>query len=253
MPVKRNIPNAITCGNLLCGCVAITQIFEGNMVLAAYLVGLAAVLDFFDGFAARLLQVSSPIGKDLDSLADLVTFGVVPGLIIHRMLQLGYLANHQAYEVVISNQWMVYVPLLIPIFSAVRLAKFNNDVRQSDLFIGVPTPANAILICSIPLIVNWDTQFDIKNCGIIHFLIHPYVLLGLSVVMSYLLVAELPLFSLKFKHFGWKGNEIRFVFLVLSLIGLIIFQFLGLVFTIVLYIVLSSLNTMLSRAKNQIN
>ena len=223
------------------------------MVLASYLVGLAAVLDFFDGFAARLLKVSSPIGKDLDSLADMVTFGVVPGLIMHRMLQIGYLVNHQDYEVVIRNQWMVYIPLLIPVFSAVRLAKFNNDTRQTEAFIGVPTPANAILICSIPLIVNWDTQFDLKHCGIIHFLIHPYAILGLSVLMSYLLVAELPLFSLKFKQFGWKGNEIRFVFLALSLVSLIVFQFLGLTIAIVLYIVLSLVNNLFFKPKTQSN
>lgn len=253
MTIKKHIPNAITSGNLLCGCIAIVQIFEGNMVLASYLVGLAAVLDFFDGFAARMLKVSSSIGKDLDSLADMVTFGVVPGLIMHRMLQLGYLANHEAFEVVVRNQWMVYVPLLIPIFSAVRLAKFNNDPRQSDSFIGVPTPANAVLICSIPLIVNWDTQFDIKNCGIVHFLVHPYALLGLSVIMSYLLVAELPLFSLKFKQFGWKGNEIRFIFLALSLLSLIVFQFLGLTIAIVLYIVLSVLNNFFIKPKAQSN
>jgi CDP-diacylglycerol--serine O-phosphatidyltransferase len=253
MQIKKHIPNAITCGNLVCGCVAILQIFEGNMVLASYLVGLAAVLDFFDGFAARLLKVSSPIGKDLDSLADMVTFGVVPGLIMHRMLQIGYLVNHQDYEVVIRNQWMVYIPLLIPVFSAVRLAKFNNDTRQTEAFIGVPTPANAILICSIPLIVNWDTQFDLKHCGIIHFLIHPYAILGLSVLMSYLLVAELPLFSLKFKQFGWKGNEIRFVFLALSLVSLIVFQFLGLTIAIVLYIVLSLVNNLFFKPKAQSN
>jgi CDP-diacylglycerol--serine O-phosphatidyltransferase len=253
MQIKKHIPNAITCGNLVCGCVAILQIFEGNMVLASYLVGLAAVLDFFDGFAARLLKVSSPIGKDLDSLADMVTFGVVPGLIMHRMLQIGYLVNHQDYEVVIRNQWMVYIPLLIPVFSAVRLAKFNNDTRQTEAFIGVPTPANAILICSIPLIVNWDTQFDLKHCGIIHFLIHPYAILGLSVLMSYLLVAELPLFSLKFKQFGWKGNEIRFVFLALSLVSLIVFQFLGLTIAIVLYIVLSLVNNLFFKPKTQSN
>lgn len=253
MQIKKHIPNAITCGNLVCGCVAILQIFEGNMVLASYLVGLAAVLDFFDGFAARLLKVSSPIGKDLDSLADMVTFGVVPGLIMHRMLQIGYLVNHQDYEVVIRNQWMVYIPLLIPVFSAVRLAKFNNDTRQTEAFIGVPTPANAILICSIPLILNWDTQFDLKHCGIIHFLIHPYAILGLSVLMSYLLVAELPLFSLKFKQFGWKGNEIRFVFLALSLVSLIVFQFLGLTIAIVLYIVLSLVNNLFFKPKTQSN
>lgn len=251
MNIKKHIPNAITCGNLLCGCLAILQTFEGNLVWASYLIGIAAILDFFDGFTARLLNVHSAIGKDLDSLADVVTFGVVPGLMIHRMLEIGYLVNHQEYEVIVRNGWMVYIPLLIPIFSAVRLAKFNNDTRQTDSFIGVPTPANAILIASIPLIVNWDTQFDLKNCGLIHFLIQPYTLLGLSVVMSYLLVAELPLIALKFKNFGWKGNEIRYIFLAMSLLSLIIFRYLGLTISIFLYIGLSVINNLLKRSATQ--
>jgi CDP-diacylglycerol--serine O-phosphatidyltransferase len=249
MTIKKHIPNAITCGNLLCGCLAIIQTFEGNLVMASYLVGLAAVLDFFDGFAARLLKVASPIGKDLDSLADMVTFGVVPGFVMHRMLEIGYLVNHRDYDIIIQNQWMTYVPMMIPIFSAIRLAKFNNDTRQTDAFIGVPTPANAILICSIPLIVNWDTHFDLKHCEVIHFLIHPYSLLAISVLMSLLMIAELPLFALKFKNFGWKGNEIRYIFLVLSLLGLIIFQFLGLGIAIVLYVVLSIINNLLFKPK----
>jgi CDP-diacylglycerol--serine O-phosphatidyltransferase len=249
MSIKKHIPNAITCGNLLCGCLAIIQTFEGNLVLAAYFVGLAAVLDFFDGFTARLLNVASPIGKDLDSLADMVTFGAVPGFVMHRMLQIGYLVNHQDYDLIVRNQWMAYVPILIPIFSAIRLAKFNNDTRQSDSFVGVPTPANAILICSIPLIVNWDTNFDLKHCEVIHFLIHPYSLLVISVLMSFLMVAELPLFALKFKSFGWKGNEIRYIFLVLSALGLILFQFLGLGIAIVLYIGLSVINNLFFKPK----
>ncbi len=253
MAIKKHIPNTITCGNLLCGCIAILQTFEGNLVMASYLVGLAAILDFFDGFFARLLKVSSPIGKDLDSLADMITFGLVPGLMIHRMLSMGYLVNHQAYEVIINHQWMVYIPLLIPIFSAIRLAKFNNDTRQTDAFIGVPTPANAILICAIPLIVNWNTQFELKNSEYIHFLIQPYSLLFLSVVMSFLLVAELPLFSLKFKQFSWKGNEIRYVFLILSLISLILFQYLGLAIAIVLYVGLSILNNVFFKPTSQSN
>lgn len=251
MNIKKHIPNAITCGNLLCGCLAILQTFEGNLVWASYLIGIAAILDFFDGFTARLLNVHSAIGKDLDSLADVVTFGVVPGLMIHRMLEIGYLVNHQEYEVIVRNGWMVYIPLLIPVFSAVRLAKFNNDTRQTDSFIGVPTPANAILIASIPLIVNWDTQFDLKNCGLIHFLIQPYTLLGLSVVMSYLLVAELPLIALKFKNFGWKGNEIRYIFLAMSLLSLIIFRYLGLTISIFLYIGLSVINNLFKRSATQ--
>jgi len=104
MIIKNHIPNAITCGNLLCGCIAVIQVFEGNLVMASYLIGIAAVLDFFDGFAARMLNVSSAIGKDLDSLADMVTFGLVPGLIMHRMLSIGYLVNHQAYEIIAQNQ-----------------------------------------------------------------------------------------------------------------------------------------------------
>lgn len=253
MAIKKHIPNAITCGNLLCGCIAILQIFEGNLVMASYLVGLAAILDFFDGFFARLLNAHSLIGKDLDSIADMVSFGLVPGLMIHRMLTIGHLVNHQAFEVIMKNQWMVFIPLLIPIFSAIRLAKFNNDHRQTDAFIGVPTPANAILIGSIPLIVNWDTQFELKNHDYIHLLIQPYSLLILSVLMSFLLVAELPLFSLKFKQFGWKGNEIRYVFLGLSLLGLIIFQYLGLAIAIGLYVVLSLINNMMKKPATQSN
>jgi len=251
MNLKKHIPNAITCGNLLCGCLAIIQIFEGNMVWASYLVGFAAVLDFFDGFAARLLKVSSPIGKDLDSLADMVTFGAVPGLMMHRMLDMGYLVNHQAFQLIAEFKWLMFLPLLITIFSAVRLAKFNNDTRQSESFIGLPTPANAIFICSIPLIVNWDTHFDLRGDVIIHFLIHPYTILILSVVLSYLLVAELPLFSLKFKSFGWKGNEIRFVFLALSLASLIAFQYLGLPLIIVLYVLLSVVNNITGKASSK--
>jgi CDP-diacylglycerol--serine O-phosphatidyltransferase len=247
MSIKKHIPNAITCCNLLCGCIAIIQTFEGNLVLASYLVGLAAIFDFLDGFAARALKVTSLIGKDLDSLADMVTFGAVPGFVMHKMLEIGYLVNHRDYDIIVQNQWLTYIPILIPIFSAIRLAKFNNDTRQTDSFIGVPTPANAILICSIPLIVNWDTHFDLKHCEVIHFLIHPYSLIVISIVMSFLMVAELPLFSLKFKSFGWKGNEIRFIFLTLSVLGLILFQFLGLGIAIVLYIGLSVVNNLFFR------
>jgi CDP-diacylglycerol--serine O-phosphatidyltransferase len=250
MSIKKHIPNAITCLNLTAGCLAIIQVFEGNLVMAAYLVGLAAIFDFLDGFAARALKVTSVIGKDLDSLADMVTFGAVPGFVMHKMLQIGYLVNHHDYDLIVNNQWMTYVPILIPIFSAIRLAKFNNDTRQTDAFIGVPTPANAILICSIPLIVNWDTHFDLKHCEVIHFLIHPYSLIAISVLMSILMVAELPLFSLKFKQFGWKGNEIRYIFLVLSVLGLILFQFLGLGIAIVLYVGLSMVNNLFFKPKS---
>lgn len=238
MNIKKHIPNAITCCNLLCGCLAIVQAFEGNLVWAAYLVGLAAVFDFFDGFAARLLRVTSPIGKDLDSLADMVTFGVVPGVVMFQLMKIGF----DAYTIdgPANDGWTIYPPtttntmtylaFLIPIFSAIRLAKFNNDTRQTTSFIGVPTPANAIFICSIPLILKYSA-FTIT--------LNPYVLVGSTIVLSLLLVSEIPLFALKFKFFGWKGNRIRYVFLALSLALLITLQFVGIPLIIVLYVLMS--------------
>jgi len=236
MNIKKHIPNTITCGNLLCGCLAIVQAFEGNLIWASYLIGIAAVLDFFDGFAARLLKVSSPIGKDLDSLADMVTFGVVPGITVFILLRMSI----EKYYELDLNQNVAFVAFLIPIFSAVRLAKFNNDTRQSDSFIGLPTPANAILIGSVPIISVYDD---------FNYVYHPYLLIAVTCVLSFLLVAELPLFALKFKHFKWKDNEIRFVFLALSLGLLVIFQFVGIPLVIILYILMSLINNLFFKKK----
>lgn len=238
MKIKQNIPNFLTCCNLLCGCLAIVQVFEGNLNWAAYLIGIAAIFDFFDGFAARLLGVSSPIGKDLDSLADMVTFGVVPGVIMYKLIFLLYLnANISvSFELIEKKLYLCYVAFLIPIFSAIRLAKFNNDTRQTESFIGLPTPANAIFIASLILIpTEYTERFT------------PGILCLLSLTLSLLLVAPIPLFALKFKSFGWKGNEIRFVFLSLSLGLLIGLQFLGIPLIIILYIVLSVINNLLNR------
>lgn len=213
------------------------QAFEGNLVWAAYLVGIAAVFDFLDGFAARMLKVSSPIGKDLDSLADMVTFGVVPGAVMFMMI---FKVNLNSFFIALPS--IAYAPLgcysafLIPIFSAIRLAKFNNDTRQSDSFIGVPTPANAIFICSLALVANE------KSIGAI---LNPTILILISCVLSLLLVAPLPLFSLKFKSFDWKKNEIRYTFLALSLILLLSLQFVGIPLIIILYIVISIINNLL--------
>lgn len=265
MNIKKHIPNAITCCNLLCGCLAIVQAFEGNLVWAAYLVGIAAVLDFFDGFAARMLKVSSPIGKDLDSLADMVTFGVVPGVMMFKLLQI----NEFSYENAVYSFGFVkgveFLAFIIPIFSAIRLAKFNNDIRQSDSFIGVPTPANAILIGSLTLIIlpfikkqfyNLSNQTKENFMDVAApselvdrlFFIH-CLLLFITVVFSFLLVSELPLFALKFKHFKWTGNEIRFVFLGLSLVMLITLQFVGIPLIIIMYILLSLINNIVSKKK----
>jgi CDP-diacylglycerol---serine O-phosphatidyltransferase len=291
--IKRNIPNAITCGNLLCGCLAIVCAFNGNLIWASYLVGIAAVLDFLDGFAARMLKVHSEIGKQLDSLADMVTFGVVPGVIMFHLIQYALVFD------VISNadpellmgagaisftHWtfIPFIAFLIPVFSALRLAKFNIDTRQSDSFIGVPTPANSILIASFPLILGVENYsiggFSGLFAGyqpgeyhmgeyimasttlsgsigtiplLIQILINPWFLLGITVLMSFLLVAELPLFALKFKHFKWKGNEIRFIFLGLSVLLLVFFQFTGIPFIIFLYVILSVINNIGKKKKEQ--
>jgi len=238
MNIKKHIPNAITCGNLFCGCMAIVFAFEGNLVFSAYLVALAAILDFFDGFAARILKVSGELGKQLDSLADMVTFGVVPAIVMYHLLAQTFWNNMPPGTEMIDDKYysiLAYSPFLIAIFSAVRLAKFNIDTRQTSSFIGVPTPANAMLICSFPLIIQHHPQFA-------SWILNPYFIVTVTLLMSYLLVAELPLFALKFKNFGWTDNKIRYSFLISSLILLILFQFLAIPIIIFLYIVLSMIN-----------
>ena len=252
MNIKKHIPNAITCGNLFCGCLAIVCAFNGNLVWTAYLVGIAAVLDFFDGFVARLLKVGGEMGKQLDSLADMVTFGVVPGVVMYQMMPNHHgsgLLNgpNECYEQPLVELLFQLSGFIITIFSCIRLAKFNIDTRQTNSFIGVPTPANTILICSIPLINKF--QPEILGFNIQTITGNPYYLIGLTLLMSYLLVAELPLFALKFKNFGWADNKIRYSFLIISEILLILFQFIAIPFIIFLYIVLSIINNMMYKTK----
>lgn len=234
--MKRHIPNAVTCLNLLCGCLALTFIFRGELVMGAYLVGVAAVADFFDGLLARALRVSSPIGKDLDSLADMVSFGVVPGAIIYQLL-LGSsgATSHRDY---LPGMWpgdylLAYAGFLITIFSALRLAKFNNDTRQTTSFIGLPTPACTLVVASLPLILAND-QFGVKN-----IILNPWLLLGLAVLLSGLLVAELPLFALKFKNLKWVGNRRRFIFVALALVLVLTLRAAGIPLAVLLYVLLS--------------
>ena len=230
--MKRHLPNAITCLNLLCGCLALTFIFSTDagplrgLEIGAYLVGLAALADFADGLVARALRVSSAIGKDLDSLADMVSFGVVPGAILMQLLQ-------QATAGSSLPHWLPYVGFLVSIFSALRLAKFNNDTRQSDSFIGLPTPACTLVVASLPLILTHD-RFHLSAV-----LLNPWLLLGLAGLLSGLLVAELPLFALKFKSFGWAGNRRRFLFLALAVVLLLAWQAAAVPLVVLLYVLLS--------------
>jgi CDP-diacylglycerol--serine O-phosphatidyltransferase len=251
MNIVKQIPNTITCGNLFCGCLAIVKAFEGDLVWASYLVGIAAVLDFLDGFAARMLKAYSPIGKDLDSLADMVTFGVVPGILMFRIIQTAHVwdtmfdagpPDPSALAMEGSTYLTPYFAFIITIFSCIRLAKFNNDPRQSDSFIGLPTPANTILIASFPLILEFNPELA-------SWFISPWFFCGLSLILSLLLISEIPLFSLKFKNFTWTDNAIRYVFLLVSLILLGILGFPGVPLVIALYVLMSIGNNRLKKMK----
>lgn len=230
--MKRHIPNALTCANLLCGCVGIVEVFHNNMLLSCGLIVLAGVFDFLDGFVARLLKVSSPIGKELDSLADVVTFGVLPAIIVYQLLM------RSVPDLV--DIWIPNLAFLIAVCSALRLAKFNIDPRQSDSFIGVPTPANALLIASLPFIAHYYPVWE-------PIIVNTTNLLILTAVMSFLMVSELPLFALKFKSFGWWGNEIRYFFLIASLILLILLGVVAVPLVIGLYIATSAVANLAKR------
>jgi CDP-diacylglycerol--serine O-phosphatidyltransferase len=231
--IRRNIPNALTCGNLLCGCVGVVEAFHNNLLLSCILIGIALIFDFFDGFLARLLKVTSPIGKDLDSLADMVTFGLLPSIIVYQLLM-------QSIPDLLGI-WKAYPAFIIAIFSAIRLAKFNNDPRQSDSFIGVPTPANAMLVASLPLIVHMEGGIwkDI--------IINTNNLLIFSAIMSYLLVMEMPLIALKFKSFGWAGNEARYLLLLSTVVLLLTLKIIAIPAILVLYILLSVIDNNLKK------
>lgn len=224
--MKRHLPNAVTCLNLLCGCLALTNIFAGRLEIGAWFVAAAAAADFADGLLARALRVSSAIGKDLDSLADMVSFGVVPGAIFFELLTRSGGAGG-------LPAWLPYFGFAVSIFSALRLAKFNNDTRQTTSFIGLPTPACTLVVASLPLILAYD-QF-----GIAPIILNPWLLLGLTALLSGLLVAELPLFALKFKTFRWADNRRRFLFLLLAAGLLLVLKATAVPLVVLLYVLLS--------------
>lgn len=234
--IKKHLPNSITILNLISGSVAAIQAIEGNLPLAAALVGLAAIFDFFDGFTARLLHVKSEIGKELDSLADVISFGLTPAIVLFCMIR-----DNPAIH---SFSWMAamlpYAALLIAGFSALRLAKFNLDTRQTDSFIGLPTPANALFIISLPLFAGKEA---LQNAGLLSVLAgNLYFQLALIPVSCFLLVSELPLFALKFSDgFTYGANKIKYIFLLTSVIALIALKWAGIPLIVVVYILISFL------------
>lgn len=244
MSIKKHIPNTITLLNLLAGLLALIHAFNGNYNEAFSLVCLGIFFDFWDGFFARIWKVQSPIGLQLDSLADMVTSGVVPGLVMYKML--GDIQENQSqYNLTEDTYYMGVVPylgFLITLASCYRLAKFNVDTRQTDSFIGLPTPANALLIMSIPMI-----QFHSEFEWLVDFLSNPYVLVGVTVLSSYLLNAEIPLFSLKVKSFSWEKYKMQVVFLILSLILIVLLEFIAIPIIILLYVILSVVNNTMGK------
>jgi CDP-diacylglycerol--serine O-phosphatidyltransferase len=222
----RHLPNFLTCCNLLCGCFGIVFLLEDRNVPAAYFVWTSCVFDFLDGFAARMLKVTSGIGKELDSLADMVSFGLLPALVMYKLLSAST-----------GNDFIPYLAFIIAAFSALRLAIFNVDETQRDSFKGLNTPANTIFISSLPLLAG--------QVG--GWLFETTTLVVITVVFSFLLVSRIEIFALKFKNFSWRDNKLRFTFLLLSVLLLATLQFTALPLIIILYITLSVGANALSR------
>ncbi len=214
--MKKHIPNILTLANLFTGCIGIVYVFRDNLVFAAYAIWIAAVFDFFDGFTARILKVSSPIGKELDSLADMVTFGVLPSFILFKMM------SGTTYEL------LPFIAFALALFSAMRLAKFNVDTRQTDSFIGMPTPAAAFFVSGLPF---WQAQYP-------ELISWQYVLI-ITIALSLLLVAPIEMLALKFLKYSVKSNWQRYLVILLSLLAFVLLGSMSLPVIIILYLIIS--------------
>tara|TARA_Y100000385_G_scaffold104832_1_gene108588 strand:+ start:516 stop:1208 length:693 start_codon:yes stop_codon:yes gene_type:complete len=226
--LKSFIPNFITLLNLFSGCVAVIFALEGNMKLTALFVFLGIFFDFFDGFLARKLNVQSDFGVQLDSLADMVTSGLVPGLVLF------YLFGLAPQPDLVNSELLPYFGLFVTLASAYRLAKFNISTNQSDVFIGLPTPANILLIISLPLILEYQNSDAINS-----MILNPWFLIVLTLISCFLLNAPIKLIALKFKTWNFKDNAARYILIILSVVLLSVFQFAGIPLLIIIYIFLS--------------
>lgn len=250
MTFKKHIPNLITLLNVFCGSVAVIFAANSNFIMAAIFVFLGIFFDFFDGLIARKLNVQSELGIQLDSLADMITSGLVPGIVMFKLL--GLVVNDSE---MFTSDWsssmiwsgfktspLVFIALLIPMASAYRLAKFNLDEDQQDHFIGLPTPANTLLIVSLPLILEFQNN-DIMNS----IILNKWFLIVLTLLSAYLLNSNIKLFALKFSDWSFKSNSIRYVYILLCIISLVTLQFAAIPLLVVIYIVMSLLNSVSSK------
>ena len=229
MNLKQHIPNTITCGNLVSGCLSILFLSCNMPVKAAVMIFVAGLFDFLDGFTARLLKAHSPIGADLDSLSDVVSFGVAPGFIMYWLMIRSFDLPSVTWFDVNPLAWLAF---LLPVFSAIRLAKFNIDDTQKTSFWGIPTPAMAIFVASLPLAL---AQLGHLSDGALGY----WACLGITLVFSFMMVSHLRFFSFKMKSAKWKGNEVRWIFLIIAIAGVAIFRFVALPFIMVVYILMS--------------
>lgn len=226
MAIKKHVPNTITCCNLISGCIAIAYAFSGKIEISFTWIIIGAVFDFFDGMSARLLKVSSPIGKELDSLADIVTFGVAPSTILFS--KLGIMSYPSFLESL--RGILPFIAYIMAAFSALRLAKFNLDERQTLGFIGLPTPANALFWGS--LLIGLGKSIDSSPLMCI------FIIVGIF-ISSWLMVSEIPMFALKFKEWGWKKNQIKYIFLLTCIPLIAIFGITGFAIIVAWYVIIS--------------
>lgn len=229
MSLKQHIPNTITCCNLVSGCISIMFLTMGKPVNAAVMIFIACLFDFLDGFLARQLHAHSPIGADLDSLSDVVSCGVAPSFIMAWLMS--YASDLPPFGLFGINV-MPCLAFLLPVFAAIRLAKFNIDDTQKTSFRGLPTPGMAIFIASLPLALE---QVGHLKDGALSY----WACLGITLFFSFLMVSRLRFFSFKMKSLSWKGNEVRWIFLAVAVVAFIIFKWLALPFVMVLYVLLS--------------
>ena len=234
MNIKKHVPNIITLLNLFCGCIAMVFVSNQEFEMAFFFVFLGIFFDFFDGFFARLFKVTGELGLQLDSLADMVTSGVVPGYVMYFLL-----ANSQ--HELSSSPYVPFLGFIITMGSCHRLAFFNIDTRQTDSFIGLPTPANSLFILSLPLVIKYS-----DSLAVFEILSNQGVLLLITAFSAYILNAEIPLFSLKIKKFTFKDNLLQIIFLTLSVLLLVFFQYAGVPLVIIGYVLLSVVNNRFS-------
>ncbi len=248
--MKKHIPNLLTLGNLFCGTIATIFAVQGDFKGAAIFVVIGIFFDFFDGFAARLLNVSGELGKQLDSLADMVTSGVVPGIIMFKMIIINseFHLNGIMNWTSLNNKPSIFsiglIGLLLTLGACYRLAKFNIDTRQSDSFIGLPTPAMSLFVISLPLIQEYSTIEFAQN-----LMTNNYFLIGVTLALTYLMNAELPLFSLKFKGYSIKNNIVKYLFLLVSLLMIVFLKYISIPLIIIFYVLLSVVTNYGKKAK----